>query len=172
MRALFLIAVLTLPAAPALAATQTACTAAEYRQFDFWVGNWTVTARNGGKLVGTNDVTKPYGNCVVMEHWAGVRGSHGSSFNTYDSGRHVWHQTWVDDSGTLLLLDGGMQSGSMVLSGASVGTDGKTTLNRIAWTPLPNGTVRQHWTISTDGGRTWTDAFDGIYSRAGSPASQ
>jgi hypothetical protein len=100
-----------------------------------------------------------------MEHWAGVRGLHGSSFNTYDAGRKSWHQTWVDDSGTLLLLDGGLRSGSMVLQGSSIGADGKSTLNRITWTPLKNGTVRQHWTISTDGGKTWTDAFDGIYSR-------
>src|SRR5689334_11647730 len=104
----------------AAASAPAACSAPQYRQFDFWVGNWTVTSRRTGRLAGTNDVTKPYGNCVVMEHWAGARGLHGSSFNTYDPGRKAWHQTWVDDSGTLLLLDGGLRSGSMVLQGSSV----------------------------------------------------
>jgi hypothetical protein len=167
MRVLFcIVALFALLAVPALAAPAGACGATEYRQFDFWVGNWTVTGRKTGKFAGTNNVTKPLGNCVVMEHWTGARGLRGSSFNTYDPGRRRWHQTWVDDSGTLLLLDGGMQSGSMVLTGASTASDGKTILNRVTWTPLSNGTVRQHWTISTDGGRTWSDAFDGIYTRA------
>jgi hypothetical protein len=165
LRTLVLVSLSALLAAPAVAASHAPCSTAEYRQFDFWVGSWTVTARKSGRLAGTNNVTKPYGKCVVMEHWAGVRGLHGSSFNTYDAGRRVWHQTWVDDQGTLLLLDGGLRSGSMVLQGVTVGTDGKSTLNRIIWTPLRNGTVRQHWTISIDAGRTWTDAFDGIYRR-------
>lgn len=151
--------------ANALAASPAPCSAAPYRQFDFWVGNWTVTQRGSGKLAGANNVTREYGGCVVMEHWTGARGLRGSSFNVYDAGRRSWHQTWVDDRGTLLLLDGGIRSGSMVLQGDSTGSDGKTTVNRITWTPLPNGTVRQHWTISTNNGKTWTDAFDGIYKR-------
>lgn len=148
-----------------LAVNSAPCSPAQYRQFDFWVGNWTVTSRRTGKLAGTNNVTREYGGCVVMEHWSGARGGRGSSFNTYDAGRHAWHQTWVDNGGSLLLLDGGLRSGSMVLQGTSIGSNGKSTLNRITWTPLPNGTVRQHWIISNDGGKTWGDAFDGIYTR-------
>jgi hypothetical protein len=161
----FVLVLGSLCALPAFAAPSSPCSAPQYRQFDFWVGNWSVTSRRTGKLAGSNNVTREYSGCVVMEHWSGVRGSHGSSFNTYDAGRRVWHQTWVDDQGLLLLLDGGFRSGSMVLQGTNVGTDGKATLNRITWTPLRDGTVRQHWVISTDGGKTWSDAFDGIYAK-------
>jgi hypothetical protein len=167
MRRVFIVlaAVTALLPVPAFAAVNAPCSVAQYRQFDFWLGNWTVTSRRTGKVAGTNNVTREYGGCVVMEHWSGVRGLHGSSFNTYDAGRRVWHQTWVDDRGTLLLLDGGLHAGSMVLQGRTVGTDGKSMLNRITWTPLRNGTVRQHWTVSSDDGKTWSDAFDGIYTR-------
>jgi hypothetical protein len=39
-------------------------------------------------------------------------------------------------------------------------------MERISWTPLPRGDVRQLWERSADGGRTWTVIFDGRYSRA------
>ena len=45
---------------------------------------------------------------MLQEHWVGDRRrSRGSSFNHYDAARKVWHQTWVDDSGGILQLDGG-----------------------------------------------------------------
>jgi hypothetical protein len=152
-------------ATPAPASSAPPCSMPQYRQFDFWLGNWTVTSHRTGKFAGSNNVTREYGGCVVMEHWSGARGGHGSSFNTYDAGRHLWHQTWVDDSGSLLLLDGGLRNGSMVLQGTNVDGNGKPVLNRITWTPMRNGSVRQHWVVSTDGGKTWSDAFDGIYTR-------
>ena len=40
-----------------------------------------------------------------------------------------------------------------------------TTLNRITWTPNKDGTVRQLWEASTDQGKTWQVAFDGLYRR-------
>ena len=30
---------------------------------------------------------------------------------------------------------------------------------------LPTGQVKQHWRTSTDGGKTWADAFVGIYTK-------
>jgi hypothetical protein len=42
---------------------------------------------------------------------------------------------------------------------------GKMVVNRISWTPQAEGTVRQHWETSTDGGKSWTTAFDGRYAR-------
>jgi hypothetical protein len=35
--------------------------------------------------------------------------------------------------------------------------------NRITWTPHPDGSVRQLWEQSTDEGKTWQVAFDGLY---------
>ena len=142
------------------------CTAPEYRQFDFWVGNWEVRDP-GGNVVGTNRITREYGGCVVQEHWEarGPKHQTGSSFNTYSvPGRH-WHQTWVDSTGGFLLLDGGFSDGKMVLAGEMPGRQGGTVRHRIAFTPQPGGTVRQLWESSRDGGATWSVAFDGTYVR-------
>ena len=39
------------------------------------------------------------------------------------------------------------------------------SVNRLSFTPLPNGTVRQHGEQSTDHGKTWTTLYDLYYHR-------
>lgn len=150
---------------PALAASAAQpCASVQNRQFDFWVGRWTVTDNVTKKFDGTNDVTRELGSCVLQEHWAGRDGSKGTSFNLYVGARKTWHQTWVDNAGGILLLDGGLRAGSMVLAGSRP-VRGKTVLDRIIWTPRGDGSVRQLWQSSRDGGATWKVVFDGIYRR-------
>ncbi|HYW53919.1 MAG TPA: hypothetical protein VE826_08115 [Dongiaceae bacterium] len=152
---------------PAPTAPPAPCISAQDRQFDFWLGDWDVTDNASGRPVGTNDVTRELRGCVLQEHWAGAgaRGGHGMSFNHYDAARKLWHQTWVDDSGGILYLDGGLRDGSMILSGKRIGRLGKPVTDRITYTPRPDGTVRQWWQVSRDDGKTWATSFDGIYHR-------
>jgi hypothetical protein len=141
------------------------CAAPEHRQFDFWQGDWDVRDPSG-KTVGRNRIVPLHGGCVLQENWASTNGVTGTSVNIYDGDTRRWHQTWVDSTGGLLQLDGGIVDGKMVLAGESVaGPPAKTTRHRIAWTPLPDGRVRQLWESSDDGGKTWTVAFDGLYSK-------
>ena len=143
-----------------------ACAASEYRQFDFWHGDWDVRDASG-KIVGRNRIVPVQGGCALQENWTGAGGVSGTSLNIYDNDRKRWHQTWVDSTGGLLQLDGGIVNGAMVLRGESVSTDApsKTALQRITWTPQPDGRVRQLWESSTDSGKTWSVVFDGIYSK-------
>jgi hypothetical protein len=139
------------------------CDGSERRQFDFWLGEWNVRTPDG-KLAGVNSITSEYGGCVLHERYSTPRGYSGESLNAYDAARKVWHQTWVDSTGTLLLLEGGLSGKSMVLEGQTVGADGQVTRHRITWTPNADGGVRQHWE-STDAKGQWTTAFDGSYTR-------
>ena len=140
------------------------CAAPEYRQFDFWVGDWDVTLPDG-KTAGHNRIEPILGGCALRETWAGTGGLAGNSYNIYDSSRKLWHQTWVDGQGTLLQLEGHFANGRMVLEGESVDSTGATARQRITWEPTGPGRVRQLWETSTDGGRTWTTAFDGRYRK-------
>lgn len=159
--------------APALAAIVTAllsfgaqagpCDAPEHRQFDFWVGDWNVHAANG-KLAGTNRIERAYGGCVLHERYKTERDYRGESLNTYDPTRKVWHQTWVDSSGLLLVLEGALRDGKMVLQGQTQDLKGAVTKHRITWSPHADGSVRQHWE-STDANGKWQTAFDGRYTR-------
>ena len=148
-------------AMPAWAAA--ACEAPEHRAFDFWLGEWQVRTPDG-KLAGVNRIAREYDGCVLHERYETGRGYSGESLNIYDAGRKTWHQTWVDTSGTLLLLEGGLRNGSMVLEGQTVGTDAQVTKHRITWTPGADGSVRQLWE-STDAKGEWSTAFDGKYMR-------
>jgi len=153
--------------APAFAApTGATCTDKLHHQFDFWIGAWQVSA--GGKQVGTNRIDALLDGCALLENWVGAGGVRGHSLNFYDPTRGLWHQTWVDSTGTSLLLDGHFKDGGMVLSSEK---PGQRAADRITWTPNADGTVRQLWEHTDDGGAKWSVAFDGIYRRTGSDAA-
>jgi hypothetical protein len=134
------------------------------RDFDFWIGEWDVFGPQG-RHVGTNSITRLFDGSALAEHWRGAGGVEGHSLNAYDASTDRWHQTWVDSTGGLLLLDGGLVDGAMVLEGTAPATAGAAPeRQRITWTPHPDG-VRQHWESSADDGATWQTAFDGRYRR-------
>lgn len=142
------------------------CATPEHRQFDFWIGRFEVRDPSG-KIVGHNRIERAHGGCALIENWTGVGGVTGSSVNIYDRDHRRWHQTWVDSSGGLLQLDGSRSESAMALSGSAFDADAvnQVALQRITWTPLEGGRVRQLWESSTDGGKTWSVAFDGLYIR-------
>ena len=142
------------------------CAEPQHHQFDFWIGNWTVT-RPDGRVAGTNRVERIENGCGVQENWKGAGGGTGRSINAYSEQDGRWHQTWLDSGGLLLHLAGGLHDGSMVLEGETRGRDGKPVRQRITWTPRKDGRVRQLWQQSKDGGKTWQTAFDGLYTRVG-----
>ena len=140
------------------------CRAPEHRQFDFWIGDWEV-ANPAGKTVGRNRIEAILGGCALRETWTGAGGSNGTSYNAWDGQRRRWHQTWVDNGGLVLRLEGGFVDGRMVLSGETLDSTGSAVLNRITWQETAPGRVRQHWEVSSDGGKAWRTVFDGRYRR-------
>jgi hypothetical protein len=148
-------------------APKSPCGAPEFHQFDFWIGDWDVADANG-KQIGRNRITAVQKGCALAEQWEGKGGVSGTSLNAWDAERKRWHQTWIDNSGGLLLLDGGLVDGRMVLSGTANDASGRQARQRITWQKLSDGRVRQTWESSADGGATWTVAFDGYYSPRGS----
>jgi len=160
----------TLPILFALALpgfAQAACADLSYRQFDFWLGDWNVATADG-KLVGRDHIEKAYGGCALQEHWTSVDGGTGGSFSIYDFSRKLWHQTWVDSTGTLVVLEGGLKGNAMVMTGEMIGSSGKRELDRMSWMPPQAGTagkIRQLWETSADNGKTWKIIFDVYYSK-------
>lgn len=142
------------------------CAAPQHRQFDFWIGSWNVFDPQG-RQVGTNAIERVLDGCALHERWEGTGPSRGFSYNIFDRTTGRWHQSWVDNTGLLLRLEGGLAGERMVLSGTTRNPDGATVLNRITWTPVSADSVRQLWETSNDGGTTWSVAFDGMYVRAG-----
>jgi hypothetical protein len=143
--------------------------AAEYRQLDFWVGDWDVTS--SGAVAGESHVEHMLGDCVVYENWTGAAGVTGKSFNLWDSTTKEWRQTWVDSTGTLIEFHGQLVDGNMIYraQGLAPGPDGKLAPTHQRMTFFDQkGTVRQLGETSTDEGRTWTVAYDLLYTRKAS----
>jgi hypothetical protein len=161
-----LILLSTVALTPAAEPPQT-CVGAEFRQFDFFAGDWdTYEVADSTKIVARNQVTIILDGCVVREVYRQNDGLVGESFSLYDVAGGRWHQTWVTNRGTLLLLDGGMEGDRMVLTGTEKSQDGISSLLRGIWRRDASG-VRETAQRSTDGGKTWKPVFDILFRKHG-----
>src|SRR5215470_2046859 len=102
---------LSVPALAFQAGTQASsalpCSGTEWRQFDFWIGEWNLTwpSPDGkGTENGTNTITRVLGDCVVLENFTGGGSNpmRGMSLSTFSPKLQKWQQTWVDDQGSYL----------------------------------------------------------------------
>lgn len=164
---LFLIA---LPPGHAFTQTGSNCAGPEYRQFDFWVGDWDVFEKDAATSSARVRVDSTLGGCVLRERYEEDTGAVGESFTIYDAGRKTWHQTWVTNRGRLLTIEGGPQDGNMILSGAYYVGNGKEVRVRGTWTPVAGG-AREVAITSSDAGKTWKPWFDLSFRPRTSPDS-
>ena len=153
-----------IPAASAESAPAASCATPEYRQFDFWAGDWDAYDFGTPTIAAHVRVDRILGNCVLREDCEGVDGHRGQSLSIYDASRRVWHQTWVTNRGHLLMIDGQFRNGEMVLTGSDP-AKAEPTLVRGIWQPVEGG-VREIGVTSTDGGTTWKPWFDLMFRPA------
>jgi len=148
-------------------AKQPPCSGPEHRQFDFWLGEWEVTAND--KVAGSSKITSILGGCVIFEEWKSASPYAGKSFNRFDPETKTWSQIWVDSTGGILKLVGEYKDGKMILQGEHINA-GEAVIDRITWTNNEDGTVRQVWEKSKDNGQSWNAVFDGLYRQKKDPA--
>src|SRR5580704_7977514 len=80
---------------PEMNAQKTPCTSDPvYRQFDFWIGEWDVYAKNG-KKAGDSKIDLILDSCIILENWKSANAFNGlyytgKSFNTYNSVTKQW----------------------------------------------------------------------------------
>lgn len=151
-----------------LAATPTSshCSAAEYHQLDFWIGDWDTfeTEAPSGPSIARARVEPIAQGCAIHELYEQTDGLVGDSILSWDPVRKQWQQTWVTNRGSLMVLWGTFKDGAMILEGESHLRDGKSVMQRITWQVQDDG-VRESAVLSKDGGKTWTPAFDVLFRR-------
>lgn len=139
------------------------CGSPEFRQLDFWAGDWdTYDLDAPDKIVARNRVEVILDGCALREVYDQLDGLHGESLNIWDPTRKVWHQTWVTNRGQLLVLEGGMRGDRMILEGSQAAADGRPGRLRATWQPRKDD-VRETAELSTDGGKTWKPLFDIVF---------
>ncbi|MGZ4860896.1 MAG: tetratricopeptide repeat protein [Candidatus Angelobacter sp.] len=147
------------------------CQTAEFRQFDFWVGDWDVH-NPAGQMVGTNQVTREQDGCLLVEHWKSGRGiESGTSFNYYDIRDKRFHQIYFDNSGNAGAyppMAGGLVDNKMVM----ISDEKVSPVFRWTWYVLSPGKVRQMAEQSDDQQKTWRIIWDSKYVNKAQQTSQ
>lgn len=140
------------------------CSAAEYRQLDFWIGDWDVFESNapGGTSMARAKVEPIAQGCAIHELYEQSDGLIGDSILSYDPMRKQWQQTWVTNRGSLMVIVGNFEDGALVLEGEVHLKDGTLVMQRITWKTQGKG-VRESAVLSKDGGKTWKPAFDVLF---------
>ena len=160
------------PAAP--------CSTPEYRQLDFWVGDWTLEFDLPGGGVGraVNRITADeFGSCAIVEHFRYPGGAAnggdfiGSSYSIYDPGTRSWRQMWVDSQGGVFDLRGGPVAGQRhvfeLVTTEPRGPQGKTM--RMIWEEVTSGSLVWRWQERVESG--WADRWVIRYRRNGASPS-
>jgi ketosteroid isomerase-like protein len=142
-----------------------ACKNAEYRQFDFWLGDWDVFESDGTTRAAHVRVERALDGCALYEFYEDPSGLRGQSVSLYDRARNVWHQTWVTNRGQLLSIEGRADGREMRLSGSYRGAGGENTQVKATWKPEGRD-VRETAATSIDGGKTWKTWFDLVFRPA------
>lgn len=139
--------------------------AAAFREFDFWLGEWDVHLADG-TVAGHNVITRDQRGCMLTERWTGASGGSGMSVNYFDGTDGKWVQVWNSANGAQISIRGGLTAEGMAMTGTiHYVSNGTTAPFRGLWTPLPDGRVRQYFEQSNDGGETWSPWFEGFYTR-------
>lgn len=148
----------------AKSAASAPCSAPEYHEFDFWLGDWDSFDLGTTAKDARVRVDRILDGCVIHEDYQSVDGHRGESFSLYDSSRKVWHQTWVTNRGQLLVIEGNLRDGAMVLTGTDRKESGEGRHIRGIWKQADGG-VRETAFTSADGGKTWKPWFDLMFRR-------
>jgi hypothetical protein len=134
--------------------------------FDFWIGQWDVYWTGTETKIGESVVEAVAGGHALYESWTSTRSPQtGKSLTSRHHHTGEWQQFYVGSGGQTTLYRGKFEAGKLVMIADHVTPQGVKQTVRGTWTANPDGTVRQQFEMSTDGGTTWTLNFDGTYRR-------
>lgn len=144
-----------------------ACAAStDSRQFDFWIGDWTIAAP-GGSSSSTSKVSLSLDQCLLMEKWDGGKGHSGENMFAYSADDKNWYGMFADNMGRAHVFTGGhVASGVAEFNGTNRGPHGEGVLDKVRVVRIAPNKVEQTWEKSTDNGATWTTVFRGEYTRS------
>ena len=140
----------------------------ESRQFDFWIGEWSVFPSQAppgqAPKVGENKVERISEGCGLLENWKSPS-DNGKSINYFDKNIGKWFQYWIGSRGEVLRYEGEFKENKMRFEGISITRDGKKVMNRLTFFKIDENTVRQFAEVSSDEGKTWQVSYDFRYEK-------
>lgn len=141
------------------------CTAPECSQFSFWLGEWRLTYNDTAHA--SNSITLEMNGCLIHEHFHDPsNGYAGESWSMYNAAKKRWQQTWVDNQGAYITLEGTFLDGRMILyTEPALQPDGTKKQNRMMFYNIAPDQFDWDWDLTTDGGKTWQNKWRIHYTR-------
>lgn len=152
-----------------------ACAFSEARQFDFWLGDWTIEQRilrqdgSYAEFPARTSVRLAAAGCALVEEWHGTvqffwagmetpAELHGLSVRAWDPTSGAWNIHWLDDMNPALgePFVGGFEGGRGTFTQTMTGPDGVERTSRITFENPADGVVEWSLATSRDGGESWT----------------
>ncbi len=150
------------------------CSTPEFRQFDFWLGEWALDSRmrtsfekdEWQESTCTNSIELVLDSCVIMEHFDGNPAANykGKSLSTYNQKAEKWQQTWVDNYGGYLDFVGEFKEGKMIFL-RETETNGVSKIQRMVFHDITDSSLTWNWETSKDNGATWVLLWELKYTR-------
>ena len=126
------------------------------RQFDFWLGDWSVIGDDafaGGDTITTYGLG---GGICILQSLESNDGYQLSGVATYHPQDRIWNFVSIDSDGQHIDLTGGLRSGRMTLEGILTGAgEAPGTQARMTFDRPSDREITQTLEVSTDGGQTW-----------------
>src|ERR1035441_2801882 len=140
------------------------CTGSGYGALSFWVGNWKVSDP-GGNEIGRSKIELGLDGCELTETWASGSKFRGSNVHAYSAEDKRWRQINVDNHGHVHAFEGTAGAHGLEYSGVGKNEAGVDVSNRMDIVNEGANRVKVWWRKSADSGKTWTTAYEAIYSR-------
>ena len=145
-----------------------ACRSPEARQFDFWIGEWTVQNQHRSPRASADATLYPTGTavdrvyaildgCAIVEHWQGhlaFADVFGFSLRAYDPDKGVWQLVGHWPIGRLAPL--GYREGSFA---GGVGDFVYQDRSRFRFKDITGTSLTWEGADSSDGGKTWSPSW-------------
>jgi hypothetical protein len=137
----------------------------EARQFDFWIGTWSVNLRIHQRDLSWKDEVKAEARIhsilrgkALLELWDGG-GIKGMSLRYFDTTRRTWVM-WLDWPGRnrsgSFRMEGAFRHGRAEFEAKRLEADGGEVITRYTFSDITDRSLRWDDAFSRDGGRTWS----------------
>ncbi len=130
-------------------------------EFDFWVGKWNLTWKDGDGTIakGSNNIVKILDDKVIQEHFEAFTGNlagfKGTSISVYNPNSKSWHQAWADNQGSYINFIGEIDGERKIFKTLPRKDGEKEIISRMVFCNISNESLTWDWERTEDGGKTW-----------------
>lgn len=136
--------------------------------FDFWVGEWNLHwyDQDSNLITGENSITKDLGGSVIREMFRSeATKTNGASLSVLSALDSTWHQTWVDNQGSYIPLDGITKGDQRIFQTKPYEQNGNTFISRMRFYNISVNSFTWDWEKSADNGESWQLSWRIHYNR-------